>query len=36
MLQDWYVHVAEHGITEGEANGRFAQWAGEDHYVALL
>ena len=36
MLRDWYAHMAEHGITEEEADGHFAQWAAEDHYVALV
>jgi ubiquinone/menaquinone biosynthesis C-methylase UbiE len=35
MLADWYAHMAEHGITEAEADAHFAQWAEEDHYVAL-
>ena len=36
MLRDWYAHMAEHGITEQEADGHFAQWAAEAHYVALV
>ena len=36
MLRDWYAHMAEHGITEEEADGHFAQWAEEDHYVSLV
>jgi tRNA (cmo5U34)-methyltransferase len=36
MLQDWYAHMAEHGIIEEEADGHFAQWAEEDFYVALV
>lgn len=36
MLADWYAHMAEHGITKEEADGHFAQWAEEDHYVTLV
>ena len=36
MLGDWYAHMAHHGITEEEANGHFAQWGEEDHYVGLV
>ena len=28
--------MAEHGITEEEADGHFVQWAEEDHYVSLV
>lgn len=36
MLRDWYAHMAEHGITEREADEHFAQWAEEDWYVSLV
>ena len=36
MLRDWYAHMADHGITEEEADGHFAQWAEEDRYVGLV
>jgi tRNA (cmo5U34)-methyltransferase len=36
MLQDWYSHMARHGIGEKQADGHFAQWAEEDHYVPLI
>lgn len=35
MLQDWYAHMAQHGITAEEADGHFAQWAVEDVYMTL-
>ncbi|MCW3066692.1 MAG: hypothetical protein JWN32_3864 [Solirubrobacterales bacterium] len=31
----WAAHMAEHGITDAEARGHFAAWAGEDRYFAL-
>jgi tRNA (cmo5U34)-methyltransferase len=35
MQRDWYVHMAEHGITPEQADGHFAEWAEEDVYVPL-
>jgi tRNA (cmo5U34)-methyltransferase len=35
MLQDWYVHMEKNGISAGEADAHFAQWAEEDVYVSL-
>jgi SAM-dependent methyltransferase len=35
MLRDWYRHMAEYGINDAEADGHFAAWAEEDHYVPL-
>jgi tRNA (cmo5U34)-methyltransferase len=31
----WAAGMAEHGIEEGEARGRFAAWADEDRYFPL-
>ena len=31
----WAVRMAEHGMTEAEARGHFAAWAGEDRYFPL-
>jgi tRNA (cmo5U34)-methyltransferase len=35
MVRDWHAHMALYGITAEEAAGHLAQWAEEDHYVAL-
>lgn len=31
----WAARMAEHGITDAEARGHFAAWAGEDRYFPL-
>lgn len=31
----WAARMAEHGITDAEARGLFARWAGEDRYFPL-
>jgi tRNA (cmo5U34)-methyltransferase len=31
----WAAHMAEQGITDAEARGHFAAWAGEDRYLPL-
>jgi tRNA (cmo5U34)-methyltransferase len=36
MLLDWYGHMARQGISEEQADGHFAQWAEEDHYIPLI
>jgi tRNA (cmo5U34)-methyltransferase len=35
ILQDWYLHMEQSGISNEEADAHFAQWAEEDHYVSL-
>jgi tRNA (cmo5U34)-methyltransferase len=35
MLRDYYVHMAENGISAEEADAHFAQWAEDDFYVSL-
>jgi tRNA (cmo5U34)-methyltransferase len=35
MRRDWKAHMAEGGISAGQADAHFAQWAEEDVYVTL-
>jgi len=34
-FEHWRARMAEHGITDAEARGRFAAWAGEDRFFPL-
>jgi SAM-dependent methyltransferase len=35
MIDDLFAHMAENGISAGEAEGHLSQWAEEDFYVPL-
>lgn len=35
VFQRWAAEMQRHGITEAEARGHFAAWAGEDRYFPL-
>src|SRR5262245_20485610 len=35
MRRDWYAHMAQHGITNEQADAHFAEWAEEDVYLTL-
>ena len=35
MVEDWFAHMAEHGISADSAAAHLTQWAAEDFYVSL-